>query len=368
MLLQPKHLTRRPMVMALSDADVIGDPFGGPASGSREKSKGLGMVIGVVAAVATAGAGMALWSTGTLAGQLAGGAMIAGGVMSGVGAVTGNQKLSKIGGYLSLAGGIGGFAAGAMGGLGANAAGEAASMTDVLREKSMSFGEMFDKATGGAGKAVDTAAQATITTGSEAAGGVTDAWSIGETVSPSVAGSGSATGAVADAAKQTLSVNGTAGGTGSGTGMLNFNAAEVAKQKAAVDAATQAAAWDKGILPGLGEFGKQNSGLLQIGGQALSGMMGGIASNDQTQEAARQYDEAVARNDTEKMRMLENINGGVVFADPQSPNYQQVVAAAGASGRKVQNIGINPNAGTVSLSNGFTAASTPAQQQTQRPA
>lgn len=85
----------------------IGDPMGGPAYGQYLKSKGLMMVIGVVAAVATMGAGVAVMAAGTLAAQISGGAMIAGGLMSGIGAVTGNKKLAMIGGVLSLAGGIG---------------------------------------------------------------------------------------------------------------------------------------------------------------------------------------------------------------------------------------------------------------------
>lgn len=85
----------------------IGDPMGGPAYGQYLKSKGLMMIIGVVAAVATMGAGVAVMAAGTLAAQISGGAMIAGGLMSGIGAVTGNKKLAMIGGVLSLAGGIG---------------------------------------------------------------------------------------------------------------------------------------------------------------------------------------------------------------------------------------------------------------------
>lgn len=85
----------------------IGDPMGGPAYGQYLKSKGLMMVIGIVAAVATMGAGVAVMAAGTMAAQISGGAMIAGGLMSGIGAVTGNKKLAMIGGVLSLAGGIG---------------------------------------------------------------------------------------------------------------------------------------------------------------------------------------------------------------------------------------------------------------------
>lgn len=93
----------------------IGDAFKGPAYGEYEKSKALGMILGVVASVVTMGAAMPMLAAGTMAMQIAGGVMMAGGVMTGVGAVTGNKKLMKIGGILSLAGGIGGFAASATG-------------------------------------------------------------------------------------------------------------------------------------------------------------------------------------------------------------------------------------------------------------
>ena len=93
----------------------IGDAFKGPAYGEYEKNRALGMVIGVVASVFTMGAALPMLAAGTLAMQIAGGVMMAGGVMTGVGALTGNKKLMKIGGILSLAGGIGGWAAGASG-------------------------------------------------------------------------------------------------------------------------------------------------------------------------------------------------------------------------------------------------------------
>ena len=55
-------------------------------------------------------AGFAAASLGT---QLIAGAMIGGGVLAGLGAVTGNRKLQKWGGILSIAGGVAGLASGA---------------------------------------------------------------------------------------------------------------------------------------------------------------------------------------------------------------------------------------------------------------
>ncbi len=57
-------------------------------------------------AIALAGAASAI-SAGAALGGFLGGVMIAGGIFSGLGALTGNQTLASIGGVLSLAGGIG---------------------------------------------------------------------------------------------------------------------------------------------------------------------------------------------------------------------------------------------------------------------
>jgi len=63
-----------------------------------------------MAAVGGTMAGFAAAGIGT---QLIAGAMIGGGVLSGIGALTGNRKLQKWGGVLSLAGGVAGLATGA---------------------------------------------------------------------------------------------------------------------------------------------------------------------------------------------------------------------------------------------------------------
>lgn len=118
-------------VRSLMHDEPFGDPFSGTPYGQYHKSKGLGMVLGVVASVVTMGAALPMLASTTLATQIAGGVMMSGGVLSGVGAVTGNKKLSKIGGILSLAGGVGGAltstgAAQSMGGAFAEGSGNSA--------------------------------------------------------------------------------------------------------------------------------------------------------------------------------------------------------------------------------------------------
>lgn len=109
------------MIKLAMNEHPYGDPFSGAPYGQFEKSKGLGMILGVVASVVTMGASLPMLASASLATQLAGGAMMAGGVLNGVGAVTGNKKLMKIGGVLSLAGGVGAGLSSMTGGLGMGA-------------------------------------------------------------------------------------------------------------------------------------------------------------------------------------------------------------------------------------------------------
>jgi hypothetical protein len=93
----------------------VGDPFGGPAYGERAMpvvavvAAGMGIATGV-GMVAAAG-GLAAMSIGS---AIVAGSLIAGGALTIVGTVTGNQKLTKIGGTLSLIGGVGAMAQGAI--------------------------------------------------------------------------------------------------------------------------------------------------------------------------------------------------------------------------------------------------------------
>ena len=177
----------------MSHAMMLDEPVGYAFSGppmqkkvivqSLEKSQGIGMIIGVVAGVATMGIGLAaMAAAGGIAamstlGAISAGAMVAGGAMSAVGAITGNKNLSKVGGILSLAGGIGSavnnLATGGSSIFDAsktssiNSAGQTVAteatmgnFTEGLGKMSNSFGESFNKFTG---------LGATPTTGAEGA-------------------------------------------------------------------------------------------------------------------------------------------------------------------------------------------------------
>lgn len=129
----------------------IGEPLSGPAYGEMLKSKGIGMVLGVVASVVTMGAAAPLMASAVLATQIAGGVMMAGGVLSGVGAVTGNKKLAKIGGILSLAGGVGALASNAMNASGVGGAFSSGSGSEAVSKMAGSFMESVNGVTGADG-------------------------------------------------------------------------------------------------------------------------------------------------------------------------------------------------------------------------
>jgi hypothetical protein len=133
---------------AFHDMPIAG-PMDGAAYGEYLKSKGLGMIIGVVASIVTMGAAMPLLASTVLATQIAGGVMMAGGVLSGVGAVTGNKKLMKIGGIMSLAGGIGGLASNALNGAGVGGAFASGSGSEAVSTMANSFMDSASSVSGG---------------------------------------------------------------------------------------------------------------------------------------------------------------------------------------------------------------------------
>jgi len=81
----------------------MGEPFGNYQKPSRFDTRKHGPAVALVGAFSTISAGVAMFETS----MLLGGMMIAGGVMSGLGALTGNKTLSTLGMGLGLAGGIG---------------------------------------------------------------------------------------------------------------------------------------------------------------------------------------------------------------------------------------------------------------------
>jgi hypothetical protein len=143
------------------------------------KSKGLGMVLGVVASVATMNVAAPMLAMGGMT-ALSGGAMMAGGVLTGVGAITGNSKLAKIGGVLSLAGGVGAFASGGSSAFGMGSGAEAgAANSTVIPNTSTSMMERLTEnassvtgvpASSGSVSMMETLSQAAPSAGDAASG------------------------------------------------------------------------------------------------------------------------------------------------------------------------------------------------------
>lgn len=303
--------------MRFSDMAVMGDPFAGPAYGQFQKNKVVGMVIGIVASVVTMGAALPLLASTVLATQIAGGIMFAGGALSGVGAITGNKKLSKIGGVMSLAGGIGALASGAANAAGAGGAFSSGSGSSAVQNMAGSMMESVNSVGGamGLGDAYkpDVVAAATSAGKDAAATSVVDPSNISN-LPP--ADAGTAAPSTIDPANIS---NLPPGDTGSGSGILGKvstdapvmqlggadeavkNAAAVPGGSAPIPAATAGAdtvanpmaSWSsasepKGILSGAGSWAKENSELLKIGMSALEkGATAAMAPDQEAELAAK---------------------------------------------------------------------------------
>jgi hypothetical protein len=119
------------------------------------------VAIAVVSAVASVSAGVAAVSAGS---ALVGGLMIAGGIASGLGAITGNKTLQQIGMVAGLAGGVAGFASGAWDSAATDLVKYAGSSTDATAGNYVNAMDAASDAAGApgtvAGSAVDTASTA----------------------------------------------------------------------------------------------------------------------------------------------------------------------------------------------------------------
>ncbi len=321
----------------------IGDPMSGAAYGEYLKSKALGMVIGVVSAVAavwTGGASLAAmsasgaWSVGS---ALSAGAMVAGGVMSGVGAVTGNKKLMKIGGVLSLAGGIGTMMTGGIGGAGAAAETGTTAATPVATETTTVAGDTLSSKIGDAfGQTADVAktsgmADSTLSVQGASSGSTSTGYDLGSGVAtpkptPTIdSGSGLAG----------------AGGTNSIPAPLDVSS----------PLAPTASAGGSGILgdtlSGAGKFFKDNKELVEIGGKMLMGatdperdLTGAkqalydaqTTATNATANATNQQATSLQQRRELEAQQAKNANTQILMLDPRDPQYAAKKADAAAKG------------------------------------
>ncbi len=331
----------------------VGDPFAGAAYGDLHKSKGLGIVVGVVAGLVTAGAGWGVMAgagaagaaAGSTTAMLAGGAMFAGGVSTALGAATGNKKLSKIGGILSLAGGIGTMGADMLAG---EALGTTASTgwNKTVSDLTSSFGK-----TAGMANAAGTGAETTISqgglTGTGSSGGITGLTQGGGTQGMTGGLLESAMeGGIGQGGSLSLQPAGSAGASpyalgGAGDG-LGLKVAGDAASGASAAGAGGTAAGSKGLIGSAMDFMKTPGGM-NLAGNMIQGAMGGDDTSIKQKELdllTEKYKDS--RADLE--RELGNINFRYEVIDPTDPQAEQKRQAAKAQGVPTITLGANRSA------------------------
>ena len=313
-----------------------GDPYSGPAYGDKHKSKGVGMVLGVVASVATMGMAAPMLAGPTLAGQIAGGAMMAGGVLSGVGAVTENKKLMKIGGVLSLAGGLGNTAAGALGiGQGAGSQAVAQFSTNFMESvNSLGVGELYSAETIAAGKA--------------ASGGATAAGGVAETAANEAgsqtlqlageSGVGGMGGQTLDLAKSELAASGTGGSAAQSAGGIDYakmgQLGDASMSSGGPQVLAETPAAESTLDKALG-FVRKNPDITKIGAGMLEKAMAAGENDDQVSALIDRYKAETnlltTKNDIEKYK-LANAGKQVAMISADDPNLDAKVKQATAGG------------------------------------
>lgn len=336
----------------------VGDALNGAAYGEYLKSKVLGAVIGVVAAVAsvwTGGASLAAMgaiTSANIGAAISAGAMVAGGVMSGVGAVTGNKKLMKIGGVMSLAGGLGSMAFGS------------STRAGLLSDSAFKAGEGANLATGA------TPTESLVKNVTEVASDKTPAFKAptGLDVNMQAPDVSNAPGSLADRFGGTAQHGSSAG-----------NIVDESVANAAMDAAAKTPIpptnTSGGLLnqagdaiTGIGKFAKDNKEIIEIGGKMLMGAGEGTEGNEQLQgakaalaEAQATAANATARNtdtvtEAQKQKMAadeqqrKNANTQILMLDPRDPQYAQKKAEAAAKGIPTMDM-VTPAAGPVTMGN-----------------
>lgn len=385
---------------AFHDMPVAG-PMDGAAYGEYLKSKGLGMIIGVVASVVTMGAAMPLLASTVLATQIAGGVMMAGGVMSGVGAVTGNKKLMKIGGIMSLAGGIGAAASGLTGGLGLGGAG---SGSEAVSNMANSFMDSASNVSGGllygdrvAGEAAATAAEDFASNAAEQEAGTISAAGQETGASGEILASTATeelpvqlTGAAEPAGVQPTgdsavqqAVNDARGATVSDAGQIDLAGGERAGASAGGKIPEgggtpgPAPSADQFTVPQYGAnkpaatdtlFGMNKTELMKTGAGLLEKAAAAAFSPDQQaqQDALiAQYGAQAARYNSAtevEQYKLANAKKQVVMISANDPQMEQKVAAAAAAGHPVAFIPSVAAAGVTPTAGGAQMAAPRAQQ------
>lgn len=321
MIRPPETIRKNTLYLSLSESRMlssefpIGDPFGGPASGMRQAP-----VIAIAGAVAGTAAGIGMLGTTMFGiaglGSLVGGMLIAGSVMSGIGTITGNKKLAKIGGTLSLIGGVAGFASGAMTAAGqAASAGQEFGVLDAIKAGSTSLSDAYTKGMGDIGKAFGMTGDAGVT--SDLAGASKDIAAAEKIGGDSALTGNLAAGGASDPGYYGGELWGNAPGDPS---ILASEASNLAPQVQK--------AGDTGIMG----FMKSPGGG-RIAGGILQGVGSAIGGDPQAEAYNRRLDMEQAG--------IDRLNKQVIMIDANDPNKAAKIAQAAQSGVQAVITGVN---------------------------
>jgi hypothetical protein len=282
----------------------------------------MAVVVPLVAAFASGAAAVGTIAAATTTlGLVAGYASLAGAVLTGVGAITGKKDLMKVGGILSLAGGIGSLANSAMNGASSAAAQEAAGKAadEAFKEAGdQALQEAMNNAAEGAAQdmaaatANDVAANGALAAAQDAAtntAGNTLAQTAGDTLTPLADGAGAAAGAATpvqeavNRAGVTLADVGTSLDAGtSGINMAPLDSLQPVDLASSLTEGGTLSLMDKAkagwgsLKDGFGttsKFFKDNKELLSIGGQVLDGAFGAQAQQNKLLERKMAHEQSL---------------------------------------------------------------------------
>jgi hypothetical protein len=296
-------------------------------------------------------------AAGVTAGGIVGGLMIAGGAMSGIGAITGNKSLSRFGAVLGLAGGVAGLATGAWTSAASTISEEAASASAFfdVGEK----GALGARSLAGGGEALSGLAQTTTNAELGAAGASTPSFEYpdalanrgvmaGATGQPSTLGaaptSGATTAGVAQPSTPSTVPTSTApvGQAGAPVGQVGSGATPLAgTTSAATPAGTNVVApgsTSQGLLSslqskageaysgakrGVGEFfdwataNDKNARITQAGAGLLSAGMGAYGQQEAMKAQIKMQEEALARSRARLNESLLKMGPMPTYQPPQ---------------------------------------------------
>lgn len=259
-------------------------------------------------AIAIVGA-VASVSTGLAVGGLVGGMMVAGGVLSGLGTLTGNKKLARIGAVIGLAGGIGAAFSGASSAAsGLNSVGgEGVAMGSAAGNAGSNAIEMglADSLGGAATSGLEATASAVMPQSGIIGNAIAPPGSVESFFGEVPMAEAAQAGGPAVLPGQTAATQQVqAGANQVGVGAPTIN------NKAVTNMVNPLGdAWDKlkGFGKGTLEFvqNKDNAGLLKVGGGLVQGAMGSY-------QKQAEYEQALAQREAERQRFNRSILGSYI--------------------------------------------------------